>query len=531
MDVQEVIDLLIKLKGKEEIKETNQALEETAKDLEKVEKQADKTGEAMSEAAKVGKEFGSKLADALKQIATDSLDEETGLPSAEKAVKAVGTALDGLIDMAPAAATALGGPLAGMIANQLTTSVKSLKDTVLEYVESLVKAETEEEAATRRQYEYAKSIGKTIEEIQALEEAEKERIKRQEEAVKKLEATPEKEADKKTKDAASHVDEAVKTVGGKQALEDVSKAYLDNILPDFLKEVDKGKLEPTEYSKELRKQFEERAKRESASIVETARGDRGTPEQQSEAQKKLNILLNSGKSPEFAVSPLGQELLSSTKQEQQDRAKEAKEKDVAKKQADKEADDKAKADNKTDLKIVAMEFKEFMATLKDQGEAAKQEGKQKAVAKKQADKEADDKKQEENRKNAERERVQRLNEQQAKETARERPDIAFQVQKALYENGNNAQAQRGVARQLEANGMQPDVAGAMVGQQSADIQNKFAIALNVTGNVDDANIAIQTQLQAQYEMLVQKTLDLQRRQMELQQRMQGFGPALQNQGR
>ncbi len=530
MDVQEVIDLLIKLKGKEEIKETNQALEETAKDLEKVEKQADKTGEAMSEAAKVGKEFGSKLADALKQIATDSLDEETGLPSAEKAVKAVGTALDGLIDAAPLAATAIGGPLAGMIANQLTTSVKSLKDTVLEYVESLVKAETEEEAATRRQEEYAKSIGKTIEEVLALEEAEKDRKKRQEADAKKLEAVPEKEAEQKSKEAAAHVDEAVKNVGGKQAIEDVADAMFKVKASVQLKAESRGDAKPEDWEG-LRKKFEEQARLEAASLLEIARGGRGTQEQQADAQKKLDLLMNNGQVPEFKQTPFAQEMQKPTKKEQEEIKKEAKVKEDDNRKADKAKADKAKADNKTDLKIVAMEFKEFMATLKDQGEAAKQEGKQKAVAKKQDDKEADDKKQEENRKNAERERVQRLNEQQAKETARERPDIAFQVQKALYENGNNAQAQMGVARQLEANGMQPDVAGAMVGQQSADLQNKFAIALNVTGNVDDANIAIQTQLQAQYEMLVQKTLDLQRRQMELQQRMQGFGPALQNQGR
>jgi len=528
MDVQEVIDLLIKLKGKEEIKETNQALEETVKDLEKVEKQADKTGEAMSEATKVGKEFGSKLADALKQIATDSLDEETGLPSTEKAVKAVGTALDGLIDMAPAAATALGGPLAGMIAGQLTETVKGLKDMMIEYAEALVHTETEEEAAIRRQKEYAELIGKTVEEVKALEKAEQDRIARQEADKAKLEGVRSKEEEQKSKNNAAQINEAVQAVGGKQAEKDVAAAlFKENKNVGFLAEEDKGNLEPTEYSKALRQQLRDKADREAAQVIQFARGAEGTPEEQDRAQKSLRALKNRGNGPEFAASPFGIAMAEPSKQDIQEEERQARDKEKLQKQTEKEAADKEK--EAVRLKAQADKQKEA-----ESREAERQAREQKAEKDKQdREKDKQDRENERQQKEADREqeRRQRETEQAARQTLRDRPDLAIGIQSGLFEGGNSARAQGNVARQLEAGGIEPSVAGAMVNQQSTDLQNRFASALGVTGDVNSANIAIQRQLQQQYEKLVQQTLDLNRQQTELMQRMGTFGPTLQNQGR
>jgi hypothetical protein len=130
----------------------------------------------------------------------------------------------------------------------------------------------------------------------------------------------------------------------------------------------------------------------------------------------------------------------------------------------------------------------------------------------------------------EEERKQREAERQAKELARDRPDLALGVKGMLFQGGNSDQAQNLARQGLENQGVPRATAGEMVGQQSKELADQFNTALSVTGDVNAANLSIQRELMQQNQKLLEQVLDLRRQQQELQQQMRGFNTPLQRMG-
>lgn len=514
MTQQEAIELLIKLKGKDDAAEMAKELENVKKALEDVDTSAKKAEKSVENFASKSEAAKAALVQFGTTVLTNLVDEETGLPSAEGAIKGVSKAFDGLIDSAPALAAALGQPQFAVPLSFLTGALKGAKDGVIEFVEELMGSGKATDEATEKIERYAKELGKTTEEVKELMKVEEERKKRQEASREKVGKilTPEQI------DAQQQVRNAVAQVGGKQALKDVTDA-----LTDIYQRPYKG-MQETPFVKAQREEAAEKARREAGSTLDFAQGNRGTIEEQERARKILkNTIVNNA--PQFAISDLGFALTQDSPAEAKRKQEQARLDQKQRQEAEAAQEAQRKQNRDIDLKMANSDFRAVYGQIGQNITDYKDEQKEKQKADAERDREM-------KKQDAERRRAEAETQKQAKQLGRDRPDLVAGTLQSLFEGGGSDQAVDRAGSNLRRQGVEPNVASTFVAQQLEELRNKFATKMNANGgDAAAANLSLMQEIMSLFEDLIQKNNPIYQEQQALRERINTNRQTLQQNGR
>jgi hypothetical protein len=123
------------------------------------------------------------------------------------------------------------------------------------------------------------------------------------------------------------------------------------------------------------------------------------------------------------------------------------------------------------------------------------------------------------------------NELEAARFGRENPLAGPQMQEQLRRQGNTPEAQEAARRRLQEQGLSEGGAGQFVGQQAGELGENFAAAMSVTRDLNAANVQIQGEIARKIEQIIQQLDPIARQQRQVQDQLDRAGYSMQRMGR